>query len=329
MAQAAIGGDGTRCAGRWGVTQGAALAVAALLFLRCAAPPDCQEFPPPNERVEPVAPRVSAEPAATSFHPSPDPARRALPFSESVEAGGFLWVSGAIGTAPGTFDLVPGGIEAETRATMENLRLALERRGCTFADVVKASVFLVDMAEWPKFNEVYSTYFADLFPARSALGAAALARGARVEVEVIAKLPQGGSTAATSAGGTPPVEPFLIEYYYKAKWGYAAEFIELFKRNYLPQIEAMQRQGRILAWVAHVPRHHASEESRWDFRLQITWRDALTAHDDHHPEALIATLFPDRERHKAEEKRRFEILIAHWDVLVEEEELGTAPTGAR
>ncbi|MSR47931.1 MAG: RidA family protein [Planctomycetes bacterium] len=130
-------------------------------------------------------------PDSTRFHLSPDEARRTLPFSESVEAGGFLWVSGSIGTAPGTFDLVPGGIAAETRATMENLRAALERRGCTFADVVKCSVFLVDMAEWPAFNEVYATYFDGRFPARSALGASGLARGARVEVECIARLPEG------------------------------------------------------------------------------------------------------------------------------------------
>ncbi len=306
------------------ISRGAWLAVAALTFLRCAAQPDCQEFPQAREVAYSVALVAEPDGSASIFHASPDPARQALPFSESVEAGGFLWVSGAIGTAPGTFDLVQGGIEAETRATMENLRLALERRGCTFADVVKASVFLVDMAEWPKFNEIYATYFDGRFPARSALGASALARGARVEVEVIAKLPIGASAPAAAA---IPAEPFVIEYYYKARWGHAAEFIELFKRNYLPQIEAMQEQGRILGYVAHVPRHHASEESRWDFRLQITWRDALTAHDDHHPEEVIARLFPDRERHKAEEKRRFEILIAHWDVLVEEEELGTAPTG--
>lgn len=147
------------------------LASAALALLSaCAAAPDA---------------------GAPRFHASPDPARRALPFSESVEAGGFLWLSGAIGTAPGTFDLVPGGIAAETRATMENLRLALERRGLAFADVVKCSVFLVDMAEWPAFNEVYATYFDGRFPARSALGASGLARGARVEVECIAKLPAG------------------------------------------------------------------------------------------------------------------------------------------
>ena len=126
------------------------------------------------------------------------------------------------------------------------------------------------------------------------------------------------------AASAEPLEPFVIEYYYKAKWGHAAEFIELFRRNYLPQIEEMQRQGRILAWIVHTPRHHASEESRWDFRLQITWRDVVTAHDDHHPEEVIARLFPDRERHKAEEQRRFEILLAHWDVLVEEEPLGRA-----
>ncbi|MSR47930.1 MAG: hypothetical protein EXS13_12860 [Planctomycetes bacterium] len=119
----------------------------------------------------------------------------------------------------------------------------------------------------------------------------------------------------------PALEPFVIEYYYKAKWGFAAEFIELFKRNYLPQLEEMRRQGRILQFVAHTPRHHSSEEARWDFRLQVTWRDVVTAHDDHHPEELIRQLFPDRERHRAEERHRFEILIAHWDVLVEEEDL--------
>ncbi len=128
--------------------------------------------------------------------------------------------------------------------------------------------------------------------------------------------------AVAVADAAEPLEPFVIEYYYKAKWGHAAEFIELFRRNYLPQIEEMQREGRILSWVAHSPRHHASEESRWDFRVQITWRDVVTAHDDHHPEEVIARLFPDREKHKAEEQRRFQILLAHWDVLVEEEPLG-------
>lgn len=120
----------------------------------------------------------------------------------------------------------------------------------------------------------------------------------------------------------PAAEPFLIEYYYKAKWGHAAEFIRLFKKNYLPLLREMERQGRILSIAAHAPRHHASEESRWDYRLTVEWRDAITAHHDHHPEALIRALFPDFAQHQVEEQRRFEILIAHWDVLVEEQELG-------
>lgn len=128
--------------------------------------------------------------AAPRFHASPDAALKQLPFSESVEAGGFLFLAGAIGVKPGTLELVEGGIEAETRATMENLKAALARRGCTLSDVVKATVFLVDMKEWPTFNTVYASYFDGRFPARSALGATALAKGARVEVEMIAKLPE-------------------------------------------------------------------------------------------------------------------------------------------
>jgi reactive intermediate/imine deaminase len=123
------------------------------------------------------------------FHASPDAALRELPFAEAVEANGFLFVSGMIGTAPGTLDVVPGGIAAEARQTMANLRDVLARRGCTFADVVKCTVFLADMADWPAFNDVYRGCFTDRFPARSALGANGLARGARVEVDCIAALP--------------------------------------------------------------------------------------------------------------------------------------------
>ena len=129
---------------------------------------------------------------------------------------------------------------------------------------------------------------------------------------------------AQEAKSAPAAEPFLIEYYYKAKWGHAAEFIRLFKKNYLPLLREMERQGRILSIEAHAPRHHATEDGRWDWRLSVAWRDAITAHDDHHPEALIRALFPDFEQHQREEQRRFEILIAHWDVLVEEQERGEA-----
>jgi reactive intermediate/imine deaminase len=112
-----------------------------------------------------------------------------LPFSEAVRHGDTLWLSGQIGVVPGTLQLVPGGMEAEARQTMDNIRTTLEAHGLSMADVVKCTVMLADMAEWGRFNEIYRTYFTGRFPARSALGANGLALGARVEVECIAAMP--------------------------------------------------------------------------------------------------------------------------------------------
>ncbi len=128
---------------------------------------------------------------AAEFFASPAPALRELPFSEAVRAGDFLFLAGQIGTAPGTADLVPGGLAAEARRTMENIRGILERHGASMDDVVKCTVFLADMGEWPAFNEIYKGYFPKHFPARSAFGANGLAKGARVEVECIAYAPVG------------------------------------------------------------------------------------------------------------------------------------------
>jgi reactive intermediate/imine deaminase len=114
---------------------------------------------------------------------------RALPFSEAVRAGDFTFLSGQIGTAPGTADLVPGGIAAESKQAMENVKAILTRHGSSLDEVVKCSVFLADISEWPAFNDVYRGYFPNHFPARSALGASGLAKGARVEVECIAWTP--------------------------------------------------------------------------------------------------------------------------------------------
>ncbi len=109
-----------------------------------------------------------------------------LPFSEAVQVGNLLILSGQIGNVPGKLELVPGGMEAEARQTMENIRTTLASRGLTMRDIVKCTVFLTDMAEWPAFNEVYRTFFEPPFPARSALGTNGLAIGARVEVECLA-----------------------------------------------------------------------------------------------------------------------------------------------
>ena len=112
-----------------------------------------------------------------------------LPFSEAVSANGFLFVAGQIGNLPDKLELVPGGIEAEAKQTLANMQAVLERHGASLRDVVKVTVFLADIAEWPAFNEVYKQYFHAPFPARSALAASGLALGARVEVECIAMLP--------------------------------------------------------------------------------------------------------------------------------------------
>lgn len=109
-----------------------------------------------------------------------------LPFSEGVRVGNTLYLSGQIGVQPGTLTLVPGGMVAEARQTMENIRTTLTAHGYSMSDVVKCTVMLADMADWPAFNAVYQTFFQPPYPARSALGANGLALGARVEVECLA-----------------------------------------------------------------------------------------------------------------------------------------------
>ena len=111
-----------------------------------------------------------------------------LPFSEAVRVGHTLYLSGQIGVVPGTLELVPGGLTAEARQTMENIKATLEVHGASLDELVKCTVMLADISEWAAFNEVYKTFFNDRFPARSAFGANGLALGARVEVECIAIL---------------------------------------------------------------------------------------------------------------------------------------------
>lgn len=111
-----------------------------------------------------------------------------LPFSDAVRVGDMLCLSGQIGNPPGRLELVPGGIEAETRRMMDNIAHVLNAAGCSFDDIFKCTVMLADMDDWPAFNRVYVGYFrADRLPARSAFAAKALALGARVEMECWAR----------------------------------------------------------------------------------------------------------------------------------------------
>lgn len=110
---------------------------------------------------------------------------KSLPFSTAVRVGNMLYLSGQIGIDR-TGKLVPGGIAAETRQTMENIKATLEQYGSSLDRVVKATVMLADMAEWGEMNKIYVSYFPHHLPARSALGANGLALNARVEIECIA-----------------------------------------------------------------------------------------------------------------------------------------------
>lgn len=133
---------------------------------------------------------VGAERAKPEFLNPPEAATRGLPFSEAVRAGDLLFLSGMIGFDPATDKVVPGGIKAESRRALTLVQEALKRNGASLADVVKCTVFLADIAEWPTFNEIYTEFFKTPFPARSALAASGLARNARVEVECIAYAPK-------------------------------------------------------------------------------------------------------------------------------------------
>ena len=132
---------------------------------------------------------VSALPAAADdiefYSSAPD---RDLPFSDAVRVGNTLYLAGKLGNMPGSMQLAPGGIQGETRQTMEHIKAAVEKYGSSMDRVVKCTVFLADIGEWAAMNEVYKTYFPNNRPARSALGVSGLALGARVEIECIAVL---------------------------------------------------------------------------------------------------------------------------------------------
>lgn len=112
-----------------------------------------------------------------------------LPFSEAVRVGNTVYLSGQLGIVPGSHELATGGIKGEAKQAMDNIQAILTTHGYKMSDLVKCLVLLADMSEWGEFNKVYKTYFAERYPARSAIGVNGLALGARVEVECIAAVP--------------------------------------------------------------------------------------------------------------------------------------------
>ncbi|WP_205678788.1 hypothetical protein [Aquisphaera insulae] len=123
------------------------------------------------------------------------------------------------------------------------------------------------------------------------------------------------SRAAAGEPDPPADRPYVLECYYKAKWGKADEFLRLFKKNHLPVLKTLEKEGRLLKITAVKPRYHGTEDGRWDYRVTLVFKSVAAAIDTEHEEAIKKRLFPDQETFKNEERIRFEILDAHWDVL--------------
>src|SRR5689334_3064061 len=133
-----------------------------------------------------------------------------------------------------------------------------------------------------------------------------------------------GAAARQSAMAAEGKEqPYVIEYYYKAKWGHAEEFLSLFKKNHYPVLKKEMELGRMLKVSMTVPRYHTTEDGRWDYRVTIVFKSAAIANDNFDSSALIKQLFPDQENYKKEEQRRFEILDAHWDLPIRDVDLNS------
>jgi len=123
------------------------------------------------------------------------------------------------------------------------------------------------------------------------------------------------------AQGTPPQgaadQPYTMEYYYKVQWGHQQEFLQLFLKNHFPLLQKIVESGRMISVRIEQPANHMTEEARWDYRVTIRFKNstlATTANPDE--ERLIQHLWPDQATYKREEQRRFEILLAHWDLPV-------------
>lgn len=111
--------------------------------------------------------------------------------------------------------------------------------------------------------------------------------------------------------------PYTLEYYYKIQWGHQQEFLTLFLKNHYPLLQKMVTSGRMLSVKIETPANHMTEDARWDYRVTIRFKNstlATSANPDE--ERLIKQLWPDQPTYLREEQRRFEILLAHWDLPV-------------
>jgi hypothetical protein len=126
---------------------------------------------------------------------------------------------------------------------------------------------------------------------------------------ILSLMPMGWVAAQSST-----TDPVTVAYYYKVKWGYQDEFLELFKRNHFPLLEAQVKSGRMVRVEAFTPRFHGDGRSDWTFMTVLVFKNWQAFGDNSAERELITKMYPDQEKYKREEKRRFELLDAHWDV---------------
>jgi hypothetical protein len=129
------------------------------------------------------------------------------------------------------------------------------------------------------------------------------------------------SALLAQVGNTAAKDYFTIENYYKVKWGYASEFIDLWKANHYPLLKKAIEHGDIINVTAETPVLHSGEETRWDFKVIIVFKDTKAAFDPDLTTPYKKELYPDADKLKKDEQHRFELLIAHWDVMVEKVDL--------
>src|SRR5882762_242189 len=126
---------------------------------------------------------------------------------------------------------------------------------------------------------------------------------------------------ALFAQGAPPQgaanKPDVMEYYYKVQWGHQQEFLNLFLKNHYPLLQKRVESGDFLSVKIETPSNHMTEDARWDYRVTIAFKNSTVATTSNpNEEAEVKKLFPDQTTYQREEQRRFEILLAHWDLPV-------------
>jgi 2-iminobutanoate/2-iminopropanoate deaminase len=123
------------------------------------------------------------------FHHTDSAPKAIGPYSQAVSVDGWLYTSGQVALDPASGEIVSGGFEAQAQQVLGNLRQVLASAGCKFADVIKATVYVVDLADFPKLNALYGEALGDHRPARSTVQVAGLPKGALVEIDLVAKIP--------------------------------------------------------------------------------------------------------------------------------------------